>query len=88
MAKRKLVEGESTPAEAKQEEEQDADDDEQDNDAGVKELWERLSDEELEMDVCIPVMKEETEEGKKVTRNNGNKFVAVFRRRPDPDWLD
>ena len=87
VKKRKLVEGESTPADAKQEE-QDADDDEQDNDAGVKELWERLSDEELAMDVYIPVMKEETEEGKKVTRNNGNKFVAVFRRRPDPDWLD
>jgi tRNA (guanine-N7-)-methyltransferase len=83
-----LGEGESTTEEAKQEQDQDADDDEQDEDAGVKELWERLSDEELEADPCIPVMKEETEEGKKVTRNNGNKFIAVFRRRPDPDWLD
>jgi tRNA (guanine-N7-)-methyltransferase len=85
-----LGEGESTTEIAKQEEDRDADDDEQDQneDAGVKELWERLSDEELEADACIPVMKEETEEGKKVTRNNGNKFIAVFRRRPDPDWLD
>ncbi|KAL1964666.1 hypothetical protein VTN77DRAFT_6692 [Rasamsonia byssochlamydoides] len=53
---------------------------------GVRELWERVPNEELENDECVRVMKEETEEGKKVTRNNGPKFVAVFRRRPDPDW--
>ena len=31
-------------------------------------------------------LREETEEGKKVTRNGGRKFVAVFRRGVDPEW--
>lgn len=48
--------------------------------------FERISDEELENDVCVEVMKTETEEGKKVTRNNGKKFVACFRRPVDPPW--
>lgn len=51
-----------------------------------KDLFERVSDEELEADPCVRVMKFETEESKKVTRNNGNKFVAVFRRKADPEW--
>lgn len=55
-------------------------------DAGVKELWERVGEEELEGDVCVRVMKEETEEAKKVTRNGGSKFVAVWRRKEDPEW--
>ncbi|EAW10656.1 tRNA (guanine46-N7)-methyltransferase [Aspergillus clavatus NRRL 1] len=54
--------------------------------AGVTELFERVSDEELEKDDCVRVMKEATEEGKKVTRNKGNKYVAVFRRKADPEW--
>lgn len=53
---------------------------------GVKDLWERVPDEELEADPCVRVMKFETEESKKVTRNNGNKYVAVFRRKADPEW--
>ncbi|KAK2773954.1 tRNA (guanine-N(7)-)-methyltransferase (tRNA(m7G46)-methyltransferase) [Emmonsiellopsis sp. PD_33] len=53
---------------------------------GVKELFERVGDEELESDPCVKVMMEETEEGKKVTRNKGRKFVAVWRRKGDPDW--
>ena len=53
---------------------------------GVEELWERVSEEELEGDECVKVMKEETEEGKKVSRNKGRKFVAVFRRKEDPGW--
>jgi hypothetical protein len=32
-------------------------------------LWERVGDAELEEDVCVKVMRDETEEGKKVTRN-------------------
>ena len=32
---------------------------------------------------CIRV---ETEEGKKVSRNGGRKFVKVWRRKPDPPW--
>lgn len=54
----------------------------------ARELWEVVSDEENESDTCVRVMKEETEEGKKVTRNNGKKFVAVFRRKDDPAWPD
>ncbi|EFQ96672.1 tRNA (guanine-N(7)-)-methyltransferase [Nannizzia gypsea CBS 118893] len=56
------------------------------NSHGIAELWERVSDEELAADDCVRVMREETEEGKKVTRNNGQKFVAVWRRKADPEW--
>lgn len=52
----------------------------------VTDLFERVSEEELERDPCVQVMKEATEEGKKVTRNKGHKFVAVFRRKADPEW--
>ncbi|PGH12083.1 tRNA (guanine-N(7)-)-methyltransferase [Helicocarpus griseus UAMH5409] len=52
----------------------------------VKELFERVGDAELEQDPCVKVMMEETEEGKKVTRNKGKKFVAVWRRKEDPEW--
>ncbi|EEH41546.2 tRNA (guanine-N(7)-)-methyltransferase [Paracoccidioides lutzii Pb01] len=52
----------------------------------VKELFERVGDEELEQDPCVKVMMEETEEGKKVTRNKGHKYVAVWRRKEDPQW--
>ena len=54
--------------------------------AGVTGLFERVSEEELERDPCVQVMKDATEEGKKVSRNKGNKFVAVFRRKADPEW--
>jgi tRNA (guanine-N7-)-methyltransferase len=48
--------------------------------------FERVGDAEVEADECVAVMREETEEGKKVTRNKGKKFVAVFRRGVDPEW--
>ena len=48
--------------------------------------FERVGDEEQEKDICVEVMKNETEEGKKVTRNNGHKYVALFRRVEDPPW--
>jgi tRNA (guanine-N7-)-methyltransferase len=54
--------------------------------ASSKDLFERVSDEELDADPCVRVMKYETEESKKVTRNKGKKFVAVFRRKADPEW--
>ena len=54
--------------------------------ASIKDLWERVSDAELEADPCVRVMSSETEESKKVTRNNGNKYIAVFRRKADPEW--
>jgi tRNA (guanine-N7-)-methyltransferase len=49
-------------------------------------LFERLSEEEVEADECVGIMKMETEEGKKVTRNGGIKYVACFRRANDPGW--
>ncbi|TKA60961.1 tRNA (guanine-N(7)-)-methyltransferase [Cryomyces minteri] len=48
--------------------------------------FERVSEEETEADECVAIMKGETEEGKKVERNGGKKFVALFRRAEDPPW--
>ncbi|KAJ9640244.1 tRNA (guanine-N(7)-)-methyltransferase (tRNA(m7G46)-methyltransferase) [Knufia peltigerae] len=52
----------------------------------ARELWERVPDTDLHEDPCVKVMSEETEESKKVTRNGGKKFIAVFRRKPNPEW--
>lgn len=52
----------------------------------ARDLWERVREEELNADPCVKVMSEETEESKKVTRNGGKKFIAVFRRKEDPEW--
>ncbi len=50
--------------------------------------------EEGETDPCIDAMLQETEESKKVARNNGQKYYAVFRRLTEdeicaraPDWV-
>ena len=48
--------------------------------------FERMGEEECQRDECVVVMSAETEEGKKVERNGGRKFVAVFRRVEDPPW--
>ncbi len=48
--------------------------------------FERVSEDEQEADPCVAVMRTETEEGKKVERNKGQKFVALFRRLEDPLW--
>lgn len=53
---------------------------------GIRDLWELVPEHELDADPCVRVMKFETEESKKVSRNNGNKYVAVFRRKADPEW--
>jgi tRNA (guanine-N7-)-methyltransferase len=37
-------------------------------------------------EACVSIMKEETEEGKKVKRNGGTKYVACWRRTEDPEW--
>jgi len=47
----------------------------------------RLTEEESEMDEWVGVMRRETEEGKKVERNGGMKFVACWRRVEDPPWM-
>lgn len=49
-------------------------------------LFQRLTEQEEEKDECVEVMKMETEEGKKVGRNGGTKYVACFRRVDDPAW--
>ena len=48
--------------------------------------FERVSEEEQEEDECVKIMRIETEEGKKVERNKGQKFVALFKRLEDPPW--
>jgi len=40
-------------------------------------LFRRLSEEEIKDDVCVELIYKETEEGKKVERNNGKKFYIV-----------
>ncbi|KAH7095415.1 putative methyltransferase-domain-containing protein [Paraphoma chrysanthemicola] len=53
----------------------------------VEEVFENGAGEEGEgMDACVRIMRTETEEGKKVERNKGLKFVACFRRVEDPAW--
>ncbi|XP_012282869.1 tRNA (guanine-N(7)-)-methyltransferase [Orussus abietinus] len=47
-------------------------------------LFGRVSNYELSLDPITEKLYESTEEGQKVTRNKGNKFLAVFRRIPDP----
>ncbi|KAJ2982086.1 hypothetical protein NUW58_g6520 [Xylaria curta] len=48
--------------------------------------FERIPEEAQEADPCVEIMKTETEESKKVERNKGQKFVALFRRLEDPPW--
>lgn len=47
-------------------------------------LFERLSPEQEKSDVCVDIMTNATEEGKKVSRNNGNKYIACYIRLPNP----
>uniref|UniRef100_A0A915IDX2 tRNA (guanine-N(7)-)-methyltransferase n=1 Tax=Romanomermis culicivorax TaxID=13658 RepID=A0A915IDX2_ROMCU len=46
-------------------------------------LFEEISVDERKEDSIVPLLFDSTEEGKKVTRNNGDKFLAVFRRIED-----
>jgi len=47
-------------------------------------LFQPLTDEELKDDIVADKILDSTEEGKKVTRNKGDKFMKVFRRLPAP----
>lgn len=38
----------------------------------------KLTNEELEQDICVKLIRDETEEGKKVARNGGSKYTAVY----------
>ncbi|CAG9585359.1 unnamed protein product [Danaus chrysippus] len=46
-------------------------------------LFKRIPADELKNDVIVEKLFESTEEGQKVTRNNGEKFLAVFQRVAD-----
>ncbi|KAJ2324086.1 tRNA (guanine-N(7)-)-methyltransferase (tRNA(m7G46)-methyltransferase), partial [Coemansia sp. RSA 2673] len=47
-------------------------------------LFESISEEELMFDPAIPCVINSTEEGKKVARNKGSKYLACYRRIEDP----
>lgn len=49
-------------------------------------LFSRMDEKELEDDLAVGVMVKDTEEGKKVQRNSGKKWIACFRRVGDPEW--
>ncbi|KAI9505204.1 guanine-N-7 methyltransferase [Coemansia spiralis] len=51
-------------------------------------LFERIPDDELENDPAVPCVINSTEEGKKVARNNGSKYLACYRRIEDPANLN
>ncbi|CAD6566195.1 MAG: tRNA (guanine-N(7)-)-methyltransferase (tRNA(m7G46)-methyltransferase) [Alectoria sarmentosa] len=50
--------------------------------------WVVEGGEKREVGMLVRCIREETEEGKKVSRNGGKKFVSVFRRKEDPAWPD
>ncbi|CAF9926705.1 MAG: tRNA (guanine-N(7)-)-methyltransferase [Alectoria fallacina] len=50
--------------------------------------WVVEGGEKGQMGMLVRCIREETEEGKKVSRNGGKKFVSVYRRRKDPAWPD
>ncbi|CAH0555011.1 unnamed protein product [Brassicogethes aeneus] len=47
-------------------------------------LFKRVGEDELVQDPVVSKLFSSSEEGQKVTRNNGDKFLAVFRRISDP----
>ncbi|CAH2008191.1 unnamed protein product [Acanthoscelides obtectus] len=47
-------------------------------------LFDRVSEDDLKEDPIVEQLYSSTEEGQKVSRNNGDKFLAVFRRKEDP----
>jgi len=53
------------------------------------ELFEPMQESEL-LEIgkgpILQAVRQDTEEGKKVERNNGEKWLACFRRLPDPEW--
>lgn len=43
-------------------------------------MFKRLPEEKIKDDICIKLIFNETEEGKKVERNKGKKFYCVYER--------
>lgn len=52
----------------------------------LPELFEPISPDsaEFQSDVCVKAVRESTEEGKKVERNKGDKFIGLWRRKENP----
>lgn len=50
-------------------------------------LFKKVGQEWEENDECVKIMRNATEEGKKVERKKGDKFVACFTRLPTPAIL-
>lgn len=50
-------------------------------------LFERLSEEWENQDKCVTIMRNATEEGKKVERKKGSKYIACFKRLPTPEII-
>lgn len=48
-------------------------------------LFKRLDENDLKDDPCVPCVMEDTEEGKKVARNKGDKYLACFVRLAESD---
>lgn len=46
-------------------------------------LFERIGEEAESKDPCVEIMRVSTEEGKKVERNKGSKYIKVYRRLPN-----
>lgn len=51
-------------------------------------LFERLNKEWEDQDKCVELMWNSTEEGQKVTRNKGSKWIACYKRLPNPEDCD
>jgi len=51
---------------------------------GQHPLFKRLEKEEEEKDEIVPLLYDSTEEGQKVTRNSGQKWLALFLRLENP----
>ena len=47
-------------------------------------LFDPIPNEEMADDPCLEAARTSTEEGMKVERNKGDKWIACFRRREDP----
>ena len=68
-------------------------DDDDEGNGGGKEVTSDKEEEEWAQErkkvaKMVKCIREDTEEGKKVTRNRGKKFVSVWRRLEDPKWPD
>ncbi|KAJ1564144.1 tRNA (guanine-N(7)-)-methyltransferase (tRNA(m7G46)-methyltransferase), partial [Cladochytrium tenue] len=48
-------------------------------------LFRRVPEEDMQADPCVAAVRDRTEEGIKVARNGGDKFLACYRRIPDQD---